>query len=73
MDKKRYMLCRLMPANYQNGNTKKAMTRNITKSVQLAMSDELDALKEYAYSIRALSPLYIEDKESGERVFQIEK
>ena len=73
MERKRYMLIRVVPANYQNGNTTKAMTRNITKNEQLAMGNDFNALKEYANSIRACAPLYIEDRDTGEKIYKIER
>lgn len=73
MERNRYMLVRVLDANYQNGNTLKAMTRNATRGYQLAMSNDLDALKEYADGMKALAPLYIEDRDNGQTVYRIER
>lgn len=73
VERSRYMLVRAMDANYQNGNTLKAMTRNVTRGCQLAMSNDLNALKEYADGMKALAPLYIEDQDSGQTVYKIER
>lgn len=56
-----YMLEREMPANYQNGNTKRAFTINQRKWVQVAMSDDLKSLQEFAF-IAPFRPMRIIDK-----------
>lgn len=47
----RYMLERSVPANYQNGNTKRASTLNVYRWKQLAMSNGLNELIDYAKSL----------------------
>ena len=69
----RFMLNRILLANYQNGNTKKAFTLNLTRPCQLAASEDLDALIDYARSVEVLAPLFIEDRNNGETVFKLDK
>ena len=43
-----YTLEQKLPADYQNGSTLKAFTLNQFRWHQIAMSDDLEALEEYA-------------------------
>ena len=47
-DLQEYTLEQKFPADYQNGSTLKAFTRNQFRWHQIAMSDDLEALEEYA-------------------------
>ena len=47
-DLQEYTLEQKLPADYQNGSTLKAFTLNLFRWHQVAMSDDLEALEEYA-------------------------
>lgn len=47
-DLQEYTLEQKLPADYQNGSTLKAFTLNQFRWHQIAMSDDLEALEEYA-------------------------
>ena len=47
-DLQEYTLEQKFPADYQNGSTLKAFTLNQFRWHQIAMSDDLEALEEYA-------------------------
>ena len=47
-DLQEYTLEQKLPADYQNGSTLKAFTLDLFRWHQVAMSDDLEALEEYA-------------------------